>query len=136
MITVAADGANQISVAPGANARVTTKDVRLARDTIADSNVLLTQFESPMPAVLVALRLARSTSTLTALNPSTLREVPVTMPKLVDVLVLNEVEADAMAGHPTCSVRDAKVAVSILTVLGYQSVVLTLGGEGVVWNEG
>ncbi len=136
LITVAADGANQISVAPGANARVTTNDVRLARDTIADSNVLLTQFESPMPAVLAALSLAGSTSTMTVLNPSPLRDVPVTMPKLVDVLVLNEVEADAMAGHPTRSVRDAKVALSILTGLGYQSVVLTLGGEGVVWNEG
>ena len=70
LITVDAKGENAITVAPGANARLSPEHVRSAEGAIRDADALLLQLEIPLDAVEAAARIARDAGTLVILNPS------------------------------------------------------------------
>ena len=133
LITVDAKGQNQITVAPGANATVSTQAIDLAASRWQGAAVLLTQFEVPMPSVVEALKLARAYGLLTIVNPSPIRKLPLGFAALVDVLVPNEVEAGLMLGETIRTRRDANNALTKFAKLGFAKVVLTLGDKGCVW---
>ncbi|NLU84037.1 ribokinase [Rhodococcus sp. HNM0569] len=98
VITVDTDGQNSIVVAPGANhSLVALTDSE--RDAIARADILLCQLEIPIPTVLEAARVARAHGTVVMLNPSPVAALPRELLDLVDVAVVNETEAAALA-HP------------------------------------
>jgi len=90
LITVTPDGENSIVVAAGANARVTLTPAGAAAVTGAD--VVLTQLEIPLAAVLAAAA-ARRPGCLLVLNAAPSRPLPDELWAAVDVLVVNEHEA-------------------------------------------
>jgi ribokinase len=70
LIAVDPGGENTIIVVPGANAAMTAAEVDRHADTIRGADVLLVQFEVPMPAVRRAAELARGAGVRVILNPS------------------------------------------------------------------
>ncbi|HXG47436.1 MAG TPA: ribokinase [Methylomirabilota bacterium] len=98
-ITVDARGDNCIVIDPGANGRLNCRHVASCRRDFARCDVLLTQFEVPLDAVLAALRCARAAGACAVLNPSPWREdfpwgeVP------TDLVIVNEIEAAALFGE-------------------------------------
>jgi len=135
LITVDAQGQNQITVAPGANWELDADALDQSVDFWQGARVLLIQFEVPMAAVLHALRRARKLGIRTIVNPSPIRKSPRSLAPLVDVLVPNEVEAQALSGQAVTSIKSAYAALDRLAVLGFHCVVLTLGARGVVWSH-
>jgi ribokinase len=95
VITVDAKGENSIVVVPGANATVTDLTVE-ELDAIADADILLCQFEIPLPTVTAAAQYARDHGTLVVLNPSPVQAAPDELLDAVDVLVVNEAEGAAL----------------------------------------
>jgi ribokinase len=75
MITVAADGANTIVVAPGANVRLTPELVDAAADLIANAGMLVCQLEVPVDAVRRAVDVAVRHGTAVLLNPAPARQL-------------------------------------------------------------
>ncbi|OLB65032.1 MAG: ribokinase [Actinobacteria bacterium 13_2_20CM_2_72_6] len=97
LIVVDGTGENAIVVAPGANAALTELGAAdLA--AIADADVLLLQLEVPVDTVLSAAQAARSAGTRVVLNAAPARPLPPALPAAVDLLVVNQVEAVALAG--------------------------------------
>jgi ribokinase len=94
LITVAADGENQIVVVPGANAFVEPVEP-------VDADLVLCQLEIPMDAV---ERTAATTSGLFCLNAAPAAEVPETVLERADIVIVNETErevlGDALTGAP------------------------------------
>jgi ribokinase len=99
LIAVGDDGENQIVVVPGANAALTALDERdLA--TIGGADVLMAQLEVPVPTVAAAARAARAAGASMLLNAAPARTLPADLLSTVDILLVNEGEALAVAARP------------------------------------
>lgn len=138
MITVDRNGENTIIVASGSNA--TLVDLTQAEfDAITAADFLLLQLETPLATVVAAAQAAVSTSTRVVLNASPMRELPQSLLAAVEVLLVNEHEANALATglEPAAALPDqATVATAMdsATILARSvpAVVITLGGDGAV----
>jgi len=121
VIMVDRAGENSILVSPGANSSfVDLNDAEKA--AIAAGDVLICQQEIPVATVVEAARAARAGGTLAILNAAPARELPPELLAAVDLLVVNELEAQAITGPGGPDMA------GLLAVV--PRVVLTLSGEG------
>jgi ribokinase len=98
LIAVDASAENIIVVAPGANGELTS----LAdpdRAAVEAADVLLCQLEVPLSAVVQAAWWARDAGTTVVLNAAPARPLPADLLDVVDLLVVNQVEAAVVAGQ-------------------------------------
>jgi len=111
-------------VVSAANLEIDMAAVRLARD----ARVLLLQNEVPAAANVHAAREARARAATVVLNAAPWRPLDADLRGLVDVLVLNRVEARAMLGAD--DVPDEALAPRVAAALPGAHVVVTLGAGG------
>ncbi len=135
-ITVTPDGENAITVAPGANRRLTAEDVDHASEWIQEARVLVAQMEIPPQAVLRAVEVAAGSGTRALINLAPPCEVPRTLLEKLDPLVVNEHEAAFLLGKSVEDVDGALSAAPELLSLGPRSVVVTVGDDGAVFSGG
>jgi ribokinase len=135
-ITVTPDGENAITVAPGANRRLTAEDVDEASESIGDAKVLVAQMEIPPEVVLRAVEVAAASGTRVLVNLAPPFEVPRALLEKLDPLVINEHEAAFLLGERVDGVDGALDAAPRLLALGPGSVVVTLGEDGAVFSDG
>ncbi|MDX2146623.1 MAG: ribokinase [Planctomycetota bacterium] len=128
MITVAEGGENTIVVAPGANALLTADDVRAASGVIESCDALLMQLETPTQAVMVAAQIAREAGKPVLLNAAPARALSPELFKLIDVLIVNRVEAATLSGLDA-NIEPARLALRLADG-GVPTIVLTLGAQG------
>jgi ribokinase len=96
MITIV-NADNAIVVVPGANGLVDDRDV--SGGAFAAGDVLVSQFEIPVPTVRTFFSHGRSAGARTVLNPAPAIEFDRTLLGLVDVLILNESELSFLSGR-------------------------------------
>jgi ribokinase len=135
-ITVTEDGENSITVAPGANRRLTPEDVDAARGAIAGAAVLVAQMEVPRECVARAVEVAGGVGTRAVLNLAPPFNVPRAVLEGLDPLVVNEHEAAFLLGEGVEGIEAALAASSRLLALGPKSAVVTVGADGAVFAEG
>ncbi|MDY6820732.1 MAG: ribokinase [Deferribacterota bacterium] len=128
-------GNNFIVIVPGANWLLKPNDVKIARDLIATSNILICQLEVPLETTLEALKIAKSAGILTLFNPAPARQLPSEIYRYVDIIAPNEVEAELLTGVDINSVEDAKKAAFKLFEKGVKNVLITLGDKGALSLE-
>jgi ribokinase len=98
LVMVNGQGENAIVVTPGANdALVGLTDEELA--TVAGADVLVAQLEIPVQTVTAAALAARAAGTRVILNAAPARDLPPELFDAVDLLVVNEGEAQAYTGR-------------------------------------
>jgi ribokinase len=122
---------NQIVVVPGANDLLRVPEDLLAHLLQGAAYVVL-QFETPLTEVAQALRLARSAGCKAVLNPSPMQAIPDDWWPAIDVLVVNEAEASALAGLAVDNPASAAQAAHSLQAKGAGQLVVTLGAHGAV----
>lgn len=133
VITVTPDGENAITVAPGANRRLTTDDVEAASEAFRNAEVVVAQMEIPPEVVERASEIARNAGARMLLNFAPARsEAPPSLLEGLDPLVVNEHEAAFLLGKKVSDVDTALSAAGELLALGPRSVVVTLGPDGAV----
>ena len=127
LILVDHDGENLISVALGANLRMTRADVDRASDAIAAAGALVVQLECPLAAVRRAVHIAHAAGVPVVFNPAPApaRPLPPALLRRIDHLILNETEMEVIAGS-----RRFGAAATLLDA-GVGHVVLTRGRPGV-----
>jgi ribokinase len=135
-ITVTPDGENAITVAPGANRRLTPEDVDDASKSIGEAKVLVVQMEVPPEAVGRAVEVAAGSGTRALVNLAPPFELPRALLEKLDPLVINEHEAAFLLGESVEGVDGALDAVPKLLSLGPTSVVITVGEDGAVFSGG
>lgn len=137
-VTVAQSGENAIVVNSGANAHL-VEVTAVERDIIAASDFLLVQLETPLETVVEAATVARAAETVVVLNAAPICSLPERLLAIVDVLIVNEHEAIALArdlsGHrmpgETLSV-DAAHDIAITLREAVPAVIITLGANGAI----
>ena len=90
LIVVETGGENTVTVAPGANARLGAEELASVRRVVRRGDVVVLQLEIPLDTVRQAVSAAREAGARVVLNAA---------PSAVDVLVLNEREADDLGGR-------------------------------------
>jgi ribokinase len=118
-------------IVSGANATIDTQGISENWKALGGAKVLVLQNEIPHAVNLAAAKCARAHGATVVLNAAPARTFSNDLLDLVDILVVNRVEAEAMSNR---SVADRSSAISVIPILcGKQrSVVITLGGEGLV----
>jgi ribokinase len=132
LITVDAEGRNQIAVASGANARVDAAmvDAALADDPLGPDDVVLLGFEVPDEAVVAGARATAAAGARAILNPAPARDLP---DGARDGLLLtpNGLEAAALTGE-----TEPAAAARALARRTDAPVLVTVGADGALLVDG
>jgi ribokinase len=136
LITVDAQGRNQIAVAPGANHSLTVEMAEPFAASIGWAEVVACQLETPLPVVRWALGEARRHEVATILNPAPVQALDPDILSHVDFLTPNEHEAARLTGLAVDSLESAREAAGRLLASGAGTVLVTLGAGGVLACHG
>ncbi|MFK4089411.1 ribokinase [Kribbella sp. NPDC020789] len=118
IITVEASGENSIVVAPGANGELALSAA--ATQVIGAAKIVLAQLEIPLPTV----QEAAAAGSYFILNAAPAAELPAGLLAEVDLLVVNESEAEAIAGPDRAALLKL-VPAAVVTLGGAGAVILT-----------
>jgi len=130
LIMVGGEGENYISVAPGANGRLTPAHVDRAREAIERSAVVITQCEIPEETLEHVVALGAELGKPVLLNLAPARQLSSAALARLAWLAVNETEAEFLTGRKVASDRDVEEAARALLARGPKAVVLTLGARG------
>ncbi|NUR70228.1 MAG: ribokinase [Hamadaea sp.] len=144
LIAVDDSGENFIVVAPGANSKL-TELTEADRAAIAAADALVMQLEIPLEIVQEAAQVARDAGVPVLLNAAPARSLPADLLALVDVLIVNLIEAQMVLGDkidssarrsPSASARGMH-AYSLMERLRQiaPKVVLTVGADGAFYAD-
>jgi ribokinase len=122
-IATDAHGRNQIAVALGANALLLANDLPDA--LLKPDNLLLVQMEAEPNQVAAAMQRARDAGMRVVLNLAPARILPKPVLQSANLVVVNEDEAEVLAGQFGCTAT----AAALHAALGV-TIIRTLGGEG------
>jgi ribokinase len=129
-IAVSARGENLIVVASGANLRAAA--AQLANLLLGPTDSLLLQMEVPLEENWRAVRRARAAGARVVLNLAPAAPVPPEILGLLDVLVMNETEADQLAAALGQATGDPAGITAELAGQHDLACIVTLGADGVV----
>lgn len=130
IVTVDAQGENSITLVPGAN------DYVKADPAALEGQFLLLQCEVPMREVVQAAKHMRGKGATVVLNPAPVCQLPDELWSLVDIIVMNEIEASELAGVRVSDPESASVAAAAIRKLGPSTAIVTLGSQGVLLAHG
>ena len=132
LIEVDETGENHIIVVPGANGQVGETELQQLETLAPHTKLLLLQLEIPLDTVIHAAQIAHNHDIQVILDPAPAKSLPVDMYPLLDILTPNQTEAEQLTG---LSITDSKTAIAAgkqLVQQGVQTVLITMGEEGVV----
>jgi len=130
-ILVDGSGQNRIVVVPGANGRVNEDDL----DRMPEARMLLLQLEVPLDSVVKAAKRARAEDTIVILNPAPARRLPEDFYPELDVIVVNEIEAEMLTSVAVTEDSLPDVA-AVFHDRGTTTVAVTLGERGAFASRG
>ncbi|MFI6681557.1 ribokinase [Kribbella sp. NPDC050470] len=122
IITVDDSGENSIVVAPGANGELTLSEA--ASRAVSGAKIVLSQLEIPFPTV----QAAAAASSYFVLNAAPAAELSDELLAEVDLLVVNETEAELIAGSDRSALLK-RVPAAVVTLGGAGAVILTRGAD-------
>lgn len=135
LIFVGESGANMIGVAPGANHALEPLEVERVLTSLPTSGWILLQNEILPEVNLTVLRRARQIGAKVVYNFAPAVSFPAAELRGVEVLVVNETEARALACLPEFTSEEAVPVARSLLKLGVRRVVVTLGGDGLAYAD-
>lgn len=124
-------GQNAIVVAGGSNKSLSIDDIKTAEKLISEADVVLIQLEIPLEVVEFSLKLAKKYGVKTILNPAPAQPLSDEILSLVDIITPNESETQILTGLNPLSDEDVKKAAAILLEKVNETVLVTLGSQGV-----
>jgi len=131
IITINKKAQNQIIVIPGANHRITEKQIDEAISKNSHkSGALLLQLEIPLPIVLYAAKRAKDIGLAVTLNPSPATTLPDELFPLLDYVIPNEHEAVILTGK-----NNPEKAAQKLKKMGARNIIITLGDKGALYLD-
>ncbi|MEA3423200.1 MAG: ribokinase [Bacillota bacterium] len=130
LIMLNENGNNSIVVIPGANFKLKKEDID--EDMIKSSDILLSQFETPMETIEKSFEIGRRNGIYTVLNPAPARRIKNELLKNVDLLIPNETEFEVLTGIKIDNVDDVVKGSKELLKNGVKEIIVTMGEDGVV----
>jgi len=123
-------GQNSISVASGANAKLSTDYIERHQSIIKNADYIIAQLETPIESITLASQIAKDSNIPFILNPAPAQELPENLLKNVSIITPNETEASLLSGIKVTGIMTAKEAAKSLHRKGINTVIITLGELG------
>ena len=137
MITVDENSDNSIIVISGSNMNINEGEIEKSREKIKNSDILISQFETPEDMTIKAFNIAKENGKITILNPAPAKEIKKELLKVTDIIIPNETEAELLTGIKVNDLDTAKLAGKKLLESGVKFAIITLGEKGaaIINNE-
>lgn len=135
VINAVEDGSVYACIVRGANFEVTKEDVDNAMPILKESGVCILQNEIPVEIIAYAIDKAKEAGCIVVLNAAPAIELPEECLSKVDILVVNEVEAEFYCHEKIDSVEKAKTEIKKMAEKYNNNVIFTLGKDGAVAYE-
>ena len=129
IILVDEKGENCIVITPGANKMLTPDYIYKVEEAIIESDMVVMQMEIPYETVKTVCELAHRNQKRVMLNVAPACQLDAELIKNIDILVVNETEAETISGEKIEPIGEEAV-VDKLRAMGVNTVVLTLGKKG------
>lgn len=136
IILIDKDGKNMISVALGANLKLSKQDIDRAGSAMGKSMLAGFQFENNLETVFYGLRKAHEMGVMTFLDPAPAQKIPYEVYKYIDIIKPNETEASIITGIKVDGIASAEFAGKWLVKQGVRKAIVTLGEQGAVLVTG
>ncbi|MHC2416437.1 ribokinase [Sinorhizobium meliloti] len=131
-IIVGGDGENVIVVVASANARVSGDDAANVVAQMSAGDTLMLQLEIPSASVEKALSEAKRRGIRSIINIAPLTPDAARLGRMADIVIANETEFELLAGKAGIAGAEREEAMNGLHAETRQTVIVTLGAEGVV----
>ncbi|UVC12223.1 ribokinase (plasmid) [Rhizobium sp. TH2] len=118
-------------IVSGSNLRLGQADVEAASEAFVNGAVLVLQNEVPDHANVSAARAMKAVGGKVVLNAAPARPLSDDLEQLVDVLVVNAIEAEQLAELPVVDTLEGAANAAKLLATTFPIVVVTVGGDGV-----
>ncbi len=130
LIMIGGAGMNYLSVAPGANYKLTPEKIDEAMPLFDEAAMIVMQYEITEETIKYVIDIANRKGIPVMWNCAPARAFDVSYIPKINILVLNEVEAGFLAGIPVETEADAEKAAQKLLERGVEKVIITLGSKG------
>jgi ribokinase len=117
-------------IVSGANLTLSNKDMVGAAEVFAEASVLVLQNEVPDLANVAAARAARAAGARIILNAAPARIPSGALMDLIDILVVNAIEAETLANMPVVDSLDGALAAARALTALCPVAIVTAGGDG------
>jgi ribokinase len=134
IIVVDESGENSIIITPGANNKLKPTYLSGIENIIKEADILVLQMEIPYETVKEACALAKKNQTQVILNVAPAMPIDKELLSNVDILVVNETEAETISGEKIEKIGEEGVVNSLID-MGVNTVVLTLGKNGCFYKN-
>ncbi len=129
-------GQNEIVVVSGACGTITDHEIERFRDTVKDSEFLLTQLETSASSIKKIIEMSKELGTKIILNTAPIQPIDDSLLDGLFLVTPNEVEAQIMTGVEVVDEDTATLAADWYFERGVQNVLITLGSRGAYVNTG
>jgi ribokinase len=130
LITVNAEGENEIVVASGANALLSPKDIESANEILTTAEYFLTQLETPLPTVEYLATYACAHQKKLILNPAPAAALQSSIYEGLFLITPNETEAELLTGITVICPETARQSSEVLKTKGVINIIITMGSKG------
>jgi ribokinase len=130
LIMLDKDGNNYLSVASGANYKITPAHIDKALNTITEAEIIVMQMEIPFDTIKYVFDLAAKHNKKVMFNLAPSKPFDLEVLKKTYAFVVNEVEASMVTGLKVETDDEIKKASQSLLKLGCKTAIITLGARG------
>jgi ribokinase len=128
-----ADGDYGAVIVSGSNLTLGDADVQAAHDLLRQSTVLVLQNEVPDAANVSAAQVVKNANGRVLLNAAPARILSDELRNAVDIIVVNGIEAEMLAGVPIVETLEGALGAARLLARTFPEAVVTAGGAGVAY---
>ena len=121
---------NCIVVASGANAALSSRNLKKFKEKIESASIVLMQLETPVETVAYAASVAFVKNIKVVLNPAPACALPDALLSHVSIITPNEKEAEMLTGIKVNDISSAEQAAHALHNKGIDTVIITMGAKG------
>ena len=126
---------NRITVCPGANFTLTVEDIAWLKDEIHTYDLVMMQFELPMPVIEAVAQWAHETGVKVMINPAPAAPMSAHLLSCSSYLSPNEHEAAILANHTIrvdngVNMEDVRIVADAFHAQGVENLIITLGENG------
>lgn len=130
LVMVSEQNTNYISIALGANNRLTTQHINEAVSSIGLAEIIIIQNEIPSESNEYIINISSEIKKKLIYNFAPARIIDHCLLNKIWMLVINETEVEFLAGIPANSTKNIELAAQKLYEMGPEIVILTLGTKG------
>lgn len=130
VITVNGEGENEIVVASGTNAKLSSEHLKLVLGDTHGDTIFLTQLETPIESVAFLAKRAKAGQQRLIINPAPAQTLKDEVLQGLFLITPNETEAKILTGIEVKDERGMASAAKALLDKGVENVIITLGSKG------